>query len=455
MSRVALIGENSIEYVEELLDIWNRGDCAVLLDWRVPIQTAYEMMLEAGVTRCVIDNSLLKKFKPQEYSKINFVPYENKTKVPTKLPNDLYRKYQANYSKNEAVVIYSSGTTGRSKGIILSHFAISTNADSILDYMNLNQIDCLYIAKSLTHSSTLTGELLVALKSGAGLVIAPTIVPPRYIFNNISRFNVTTMGVNPTLIRLLAEEYERNSYDLSSLKTIYISGSILNDQIYKLAHETFPKQAIYNVYGLSEAGPRVAAQKAACCKNNSVGTAIKSVDIVIVNENGDVVKNGERGVIHVKTPCRYSGCISGEEKHPSLYKGWLNTGDIGYFDECDELHIVGRIDDVIIIDAHKIYPIDVEADIYRLAQVDECIVTTVNFHEENILCCLYSASEKISADIRNKLSGSLMKYEIPKVFVRTDIMPKTPNGKQDTKRIKDIIIKELERNKNGPRRNQD
>lgn len=137
MSRVALIGENSVEYVEELLDIWNRGDCAVLLDWRVPIQTAYEMMLEAGVTRCVIDNALLNKFKPQEYSKINFVPYENKTKVPTKLPNHIYRKYQANYSKNEAVVIYSSGTTGRSKGIILSHFAISTNADSILDYIYL------------------------------------------------------------------------------------------------------------------------------------------------------------------------------------------------------------------------------------------------------------------------------------------------------------------------------
>lgn len=61
MARVALIGENSVEYVNKLIDIWNNGDCAVLIDWRIPIKTAYDMMLEADVSRCYIDSDILKK----------------------------------------------------------------------------------------------------------------------------------------------------------------------------------------------------------------------------------------------------------------------------------------------------------------------------------------------------------------------------------------------------------
>ena len=63
MMRVALIGENSIEYVNMLLDIWNNGDCAVLLDWRIPFEAAYQMMLEAGVTRCFMENIARTKAK--------------------------------------------------------------------------------------------------------------------------------------------------------------------------------------------------------------------------------------------------------------------------------------------------------------------------------------------------------------------------------------------------------
>ena len=91
------------------------------------------------------------------------------------LPKYISCKFQENYSKNEAIIIYSSGTTGKVKGIILSHFDINTNADAIIDYMKPTTAHCIYIAKTLSHSSTLTGELLVALKTKMNIVIAPTI----------------------------------------------------------------------------------------------------------------------------------------------------------------------------------------------------------------------------------------------------------------------------------------
>ncbi|MCI8372837.1 MAG: long-chain fatty acid--CoA ligase [Lachnospiraceae bacterium] len=106
------------------------------------------------------------------------------------------------------------------------------------------------------------------------------------------------------------------------------------------------------MYGLSEAGPRVASQRKGC-RGTSVGYAIKGVDIAIVDNQGNILSTNEYGIIHVHTLSRFSGYISGFEKQVSLYKGWLNTGDVGYWDENGELHIVDRIDDVMIIDSHK------------------------------------------------------------------------------------------------------
>lgn len=160
MSRVALIGENSVEYVNSLIDIWNNGDCAVLLDWRIPFQTAVEMMREADVSKCYIEEGLLEKSNIQLPDCIEFIEFKKRI-TTTMLPQEVYDKYRNNYKTNEAVVIYSSGTTGKSKGIILSHYAINTNADAIIDYMQPNDNDCIYIAKTLSHSSTLFHKLLL------------------------------------------------------------------------------------------------------------------------------------------------------------------------------------------------------------------------------------------------------------------------------------------------------
>lgn len=443
MSRVALIGENSVEYVNALLDIWNNGDCAVLIDWRIPFQTAIQMMREAVVTDCFIEKKLLDKSAVDDISDITFIAYEVADISSKLLPDEVRKKYRENYSKDEAVVIYSSGTTGKSKGIILSHFAITTNTDAIIDYMQPEPNDCLYTIRPLSHSSTVTGELLVALRSGCKYLLSPTIVPPRYIFGNINKFNVKILCLNPTMLSLLVDEYRRGKSSITPLKTMYVSGSVLNDDTYSKAHDTFSGVNIYNVYGLSEASPRVTAQRAEWCKSNSVGKAIKGVAVVVVDENGNVLTNGHRGIIHVNTPSRYSGYICGEEKHRSLYNGWLNTGDIGYFDDNSELHIINRIDDVIIINGHKIYPSEVSSQIRKLADIDECVVTSVSLSGEDVLCCLYAASSKICHEIKNKLGGVLMRYEIPKVFIITDVIPKTITGKISIHLAKEMILKEL------------
>ncbi len=429
MSRVALIGENSVEYINTLINIWNCDDCAVLIDWRIPFITAVEMMKEANVKQCFIEDRLLDDENIGTIHDIEFVKFERRNNTVQCLPGIIYDIFNERYSQNEAVVIYSSGTTGKSKGIILSHFAINTNADAIIDYMNLEENECIYIAKTLSHSSTLTGELLVALKTRTKLVIAPVVVPPRFVLNNIEKYNVSIIGVNPTLLNMYAEEVCRNEYILTSLKTIYVSGSILNDKIYNKVHDVFKNVKIYNVYGLSEAGPRLTAQREDCCKENSVGKPIKGVNLVIVNEHGECVCDGERGIIHVDTKSLYSGYVVGIEKNKSLYKGWLNTGDIGFWDEYGEVHVVDRVDDVIIIDAHKIYPYDIENQILKDCKVSECVVSVVSNKNRDVLCCLYTAKEDLNKTEKISLNSIFMQYEMPRIFIRVDCIPKSKNGK--------------------------
>lgn len=432
MSRVALIGENSVEYIDKLIDIWNSGDCAVLIDWRIPLQTAVEMMKEAGVSICYFEDT---KYDIKESSdEIKFITYERKSNSAELLPLDIYDKFKKNYSQNEAIVLYSSGTTGKAKGIILSHYAINTNADAIIDYIKPTNSDCIYIAKVLSHSSTITGELLVSLKIRMKLVIAPTIVPPRFVLRSIEKYRVSIICLNPTLLQKYADEYSSGKYVLHTLRIIYVSGSILNDKIYTAAHTAFKGIAIYNVYGLSEAGPRVTAQRADCCKSNSVGKPIMGVEIQIVDDEGNLLKQGERGIIHVNTPSRFDGYITGNEKNHSLYKVYLNTGDIGYIDNNDELHIVDRIDDVIVINSYKIYPSEVEKIVLRHPNVVDCIVFISN---TNSIMCKYTMNMDFNIDVElSKLCKlNLPLYETPSKFIRVEEIARSINGKLSHKTI--------------------
>lgn len=442
MARIALIGENSTSFVKELIDIWNSGDCAVLIDWRTPISTAIEMMREAKVSECRIENEIFDKAGELNSTGVTFLTFERDKKAQL-LPQSIYDSFKENYSTSEAVIIYSSGTTGKAKGIILSHYAINTNADAIIDYFRPNENDCMYLIKNIAHSSSITGEVLVALKTHTKLLISPTVVPPRYTLTNIQKYKVTKIFINPTLLKMYIEETQRRIYSFSFLKEIYVHGAKANSKLCYLASNSFKNVKIYYEYGLSEAGPRVTSQKVSNKSIDSVGKAINGIEIAIINEFKNVVESGRLGIIHVKTPSVFMGYALGKEKFKSLYKDWLNTGDIGYFDSVGELHIVDRVDDVINICAHKIYPSDVEQTILSMDGINECSVTKIVYENEEFVGCLYVGNQIMQQEFCNYLAKKLLPYEIPKVFIKTETIPRTLNGKVSKKDVAIIIVNAL------------
>ena len=443
MARIAIVGENSVGYIETLLYIWNSGDCAVLIDWRIPFQTATEMMREANVHKCFMEKKLLSTVLDGLSGDIVFDSFVGGDFCAEYLSKALYNKYTSLYTYDEALVVYSSGTTGKSKGIILSHFAINTNADAIIDYMKIVKDDCIYLTKALSHASTLVGELVVALKSCMKLIVAPTVVPPRNILSNINKHRVSIICVNPLLLSLIVDEVARTACNIASLRTIYVSGSIMTDRLYERARLILKNVAVYNVYGLSEAGPRVSAQRVDCGLYNSVGRPIKNVEIAIIDEQGLRVLDGEQGVVHVSTPSRFARYITGHEKNASLYRGWLNTGDLGCLDANGELHITDRVDDIININSHKIYPAEIERQILHHTDFCDCSVVQIEYRDNVFIACLYVGRNEIEQDVRNKLTRILPAYEIPRQFVRCDRMPYKANGKIAKSEVQCIVKKAL------------
>ena len=301
MSRIGIIGYNSINLIKKVTEIWNAGNSVVLIDPLMPVPMQFEIMRMTKTELCFIDDSIYQKkqYYKSNDNEISFQSYIGTTGFTEVCIESL--GYKTNYTDNEAVVIFSSGTTGISKGIILTHKAININADAIIEYMGINKNDTLYIAKPFSHSSTFVGEILVSLKVKNRIVLANPTVPPRVILKNLSQYNCTFVCLNPYLLKLITEEQKKNCYNLNSLKKIYVSGSRLYDDLWLDARHTFGNTEILNVYGLTEAGPRVSAQRGNE-KNNSVGKPISNVKVIITDAKGNKKAPLDIGIVSVKSP---------------------------------------------------------------------------------------------------------------------------------------------------------
>ena len=293
--RIGLMGHNSVEFIEQLIRIWNNNDTAVLIDYDMPIDALKRIISNNLIASLRVEESLPLKFGSDSL-KVDVEPYSVCAPLPCLLPDSIYDEFIERYDEDEAVVIFSSGTTGLNKGISLSHRALNNNADSIIHYMQPKAADCLYLNKKITHSSSLTGELLVALKERIKIVVAPIIIPPRIAFRIISDFGVSILCCNPPLLKMYVGEVERANRYPEVIKTIYTSGDVISVKAIERARSVFDRP-VYNVYGQTECGPRISAQTENCCHGNSVGKPINNVEIRL-DENGEIL---------VKTNALFSG----------------------------------------------------------------------------------------------------------------------------------------------------
>ncbi|MEP7457199.1 malonyl-CoA synthase [Phyllobacterium sp. SB3] len=331
-----------------------------------------------------------------------------------------------------AAILYTSGTTGRSKGAMLTHDNLLSNALSLRECWHFTSKDRLIHALPIFHTHGLFVATNVTLVSGASMFLLPKFDSAQVL--SLMPRATTMMGVPTFYVRLLQNE-GLNHAAVAGMR-LFISGSapLLAD-----THRAFRErtgQAILERYGMTETnmntsnpyeGPRIAG---------TVGLPLPGVSVRVADpETGAPLAGDETGMIEVKGPNVFKGYWRMPEKTKSEFRedGFFITGDLGKIDSQGYVHIVGRGKDLVISGGYNIYPKEVESEIDMLPGVVESAVIGIahpDFGEGVTAIVVRRSDAKIDEKtILGALNERLARYKQPKQIIFVDDLPRNTMGK--------------------------
>lgn len=275
-----------------------------------------------------------------------------------------------------AEILFSSGTTGAPKGVMLTVENIQSNIRGILNYLELQNTDIALIVKGMNHSSTLNGEILTTLSAGGMIITTEKLIEPNFVFSLIERYGVTIMFAVPSIISILLKGSLRREFNLRTIRIIHFYGSPISSRTVECAAQKFPHAELIYSYGLTEASPRVTfiKQKDLFLKRGSSGVPIVGTKVTIINDE-NILPPFQIGEIVVQGKNVMKGYYNEPElTNKVLTSHGLHTGDVGYLDEDGYLYVTGRYDEMIIINGINIYPAEIENVLMQNKSVTNAVV---------------------------------------------------------------------------------
>lgn len=342
-----------------------------------------------------------------------------------------------------ATLQFTGGTTGRSKGVDLTHRAIATN---------IAQREALVPAREETERMLCVMPLFHVYASHVCLhtmayARGTLVILPRYhpqdVLETIAGESITVFAGSPTIFSgLLAYEGFAGA-DLSSLAYCYSGSSALPAEILR-KWEAATGSPVVEGYGQSEAGPVVSYNPLdGVRKPGSVGVVLPETEVEIVDLEAGTCElpAGEQGEIRVRGPQVMQGYRKRpEETAAALRDGWLYTGDIGEFDEDGYLYIRDRKKEMVIVSGYNVFPREVEDVLYLHPAVREAAVVGVpDTYRGEIVRAVVTLAPGTQADeeaLLDHCRANLAKYKVPTVMEIVDDIPKTPVGKIDKKALR-------------------
>ncbi len=331
-----------------------------------------------------------------------------------------------------AAILYTSGTTGRAKGAMLTHGNLLSNALALADLWRFTTDDTLLHALPLYHTHGLFVAVNTVLVGGAKLLLLPKFDPDQ-ILTFLARATVM-MGVPTFYTRLL--RHPALSRESTKHVRLFISGSAPLLEETRRAWQERTGHKIIERYGMTETNMISSNPYEGERRPGSVGFPLPGVALRITGqETGEVLAEGETGVIEVKGPNVFSGYWQSPEKTAQEFRddGYFVTGDLGKIDADGYLHIIGRAKDLIISGGLNVYPSEVEAAINALPGVLESAVIGlphVDFGEAvAAVAVLADGALQDELSVQNALAKKLAKFKLPKRVIFAEELPRNAMGK--------------------------
>ena len=338
-------------------------------------------------------------------------------------------------SNEVAVIMYTSGTTGRPKGAMLTHGNLFWNNVNALLSLDFSQDDVSLVAAPLFHIGGLNVTTLVTLQKGGQIVLMPAFDPGQAL-KLIAEYRVTTMFGVPAMFLFMSQVPEFAAADLSSVRCLICGGAPVPETL--ISRYGQRGIAFVEGYGLTETAPLALVLRTdeVSVKVGAAGHAVLPLsDVRLVDTGNNPVAPGERGEICVRGPQVMAGYWHNREATDAVIDagGWFHTGDIGQADQDGYVYVVDRLKDMVITGGENVYPAEVEAVLYHHPAIAEVAVLGTP-HEQwgeavTAVVALNPGAaltlEELSAFARDKLAG----YKIPLRLEFVDALPRNPAGK--------------------------
>lgn len=381
----------------------------------------------------IFDEKMEETIKDSTY---NFKEKINLSKIREIIQADSVQYEPVSLQGNDtSVVMYTSGTTGKPKGVMLSHQNVYETAAIWSESMNMTKDDRMYICTPLFHCAGSHVFAVPTMFKGGAVVIEEAFSPSRTLKKLVETEATIFFGV-PAMYTILLNMPELTNYHFEHLRLFCYGAAPMPYELVKRLKDTFPLVKVQNLYGQTENSPAASSltDEYALEKIGSVGKPLTRTQIKIVDSFGEEVAVGEVGEICVKGPQVMKGYLHNPEETSNTIKNdWLYSGDLGRFDEEGFLYIVDRKKDMIIRGGENIYPIEVEEVLYQIPQVLEAAIVGVP-HEvygevPKAFVVLKEGHTVSEEEIVTYCSTQLAKYKVPIEVEFLDQLPRNASGK--------------------------
>ena len=332
-------------------------------------------------------------------------------------------------------LMYTSGTTGRPKGVMLTHANLAwKNLAHIVEF-GFTEADLGLACGPLYHVGALDLTTTSLITAGATVIIHRAF-DAAAVVEELERSRVTTVWLAPAMVNAIMALPDVEARDLSSVRVIINGGEKMPIPLIERIGRTFPSAWFADAYGLTEtvSGDTFLDRDSIATKLGSVGRACLHLDVQVWDEEGRPVPAGERGEIVLRGPKVFKGYWRDPEATERAFAGgWFHTGDIGVLDEDGYLFVVDRLKDMIVSGGENIAGSEVERVLYEHAAVLEAAVVgrrDERWGEVPVAFVVRRAGQAVTADeLLAHCGEQLARFKVPKTVTFLDALPRNPSGK--------------------------
>ena len=424
---VGILLLNSQKYVTTLLGVWKAGKTPVPLNYLLPPQELAFIIKDSGMSALITS-----QFFAQAVAAVKPLFGDKGTILMADAPDFAppVSKPLAPSYRDPALYLYTSGTTGKPKGVVLTHRSLGHNVESCQAAGEFDHRDSFLCLLPFFHTYAITGTILLPLFSGCKMVLVDRFQPVK-VMKLIEEHAISVFLAIPSMYRVMA--HSEGDFNLNSVR-FPISGG---EPLPLATAEAFEKRfgvPVFEGYGQTEASPVISLNVPGKQKLGTVGTALPGVDIAIWDDQKNPVATDVVGEIMVRGPNVMQGYYNlPDETSKTITRDWLHTGDLGRMDAEGFVTITGRKKDLIISAGENIYPREIEEVLAQHPKVKEVAVIGVKDEVRGeVPKAFVIARDGMTVDekeLRHFCRENLAGYKVPKHIEVVPDLPRTPTGK--------------------------